>query len=215
MTPFSYAAAGTTLALLLLLVAEWRGSQLGKWLTKPLASAGFLAASLSGGWPPTPFGAAIVAALVLSYGGDVFLIPKSTRWFAAGLASFLLGHLAYGVAFLARGVSPLWTVAALPLVVAAAVLVHRWLRPHVPAKLKIPVLAYVAVISVMVILAVGTFGARTDRQGWLLLAGALSFWASDLAVARNRFVAPGLSNRLWGLPLYYGAQLLFAWTLFV
>jgi hypothetical protein len=36
--------------------------------------------------------------------------------------------------------------------------------------------------------------------------------ASDVAVARDRFVAPSVGNRLWGLPLYFVAQLLLAWT---
>ena len=30
--------------------------------------------------------------------------------------------------------------------------------------------------------------------------------------ARERFVRPSLGNLLWGLPLYYGAQLLIAST---
>ncbi|NNF09333.1 MAG: lysoplasmalogenase, partial [Acidimicrobiia bacterium] len=43
-------------------------------------------------------------------------------------------------------------------------------------------------------------------------AGASLFIASDIAVARNTFVAPGYANKLWGLPLYYGGQLLLAWA---
>ena len=35
---------------------------------------------------------------------------------------------------------------------------------------------------------------------------------SDLAVARQRFLRTGFVDRLWGLPLYYGAQLVFAST---
>jgi hypothetical protein len=38
----------------------------------------------------------------------------------------------------------------------------------------------------------------------------LAFYLSDLAVARDRFVARAFVNRLWGLPLYYAAQILFA-----
>jgi len=38
----------------------------------------------------------------------------------------------------------------------------------------------------------------------------VAFLASDLAVARDRFVAAGASNRIVGLPLYYLAQLGFA-----
>jgi len=40
--------------------------------------------------------------------------------------------------------------------------------------------------------------------------GALAFTASDVSVARDRFVRQEFFNRAWGLPLYYCAQLLLA-----
>jgi len=43
-----------------------------------------------------------------------------------------------------------------------------------------------------------------------ILPGAVAFYASDLAVARHRFVTETFSNKLWGTPLYFGAQLLLA-----
>jgi uncharacterized membrane protein YhhN len=43
-----------------------------------------------------------------------------------------------------------------------------------------------------------------------LLIGAVMFAVSDIFVARDRFVSPSVANRLWGLPLYYAAQLIFA-----
>jgi uncharacterized membrane protein YhhN len=79
----------------------------------------------------------------------------------------------------------------------------------VPDALRVPVRAYVLVISAMVACAAGTFGAAPEPA---LLVGALAFFLSDLAVARERFVEKGLANKLWGLPLYYGAQLMLAWT---
>ena len=39
------------------------------------------------------------------------------------------------------------------------------------------------------------------------------FFVSDLSVARNRFVAREFSNLVWGLPAYFGGQLLIAWSL--
>ena len=36
------------------------------------------------------------------------------------------------------------------------------------------------------------------------------FAISDLAVARERFVAQTIRNKVWGLPFYYGAQVLIA-----
>jgi hypothetical protein len=45
-----------------------------------------------------------------------------------------------------------------------------------------------------------------------VLLGAVMFYASDLSVARDRFVKRGFLNRVWGLPLYYAAQLVLAST---
>jgi uncharacterized membrane protein YhhN len=86
------------------------------------------------------------------------------------------------------------------------VFVWRWIAPHV-GDMAVPVVTYVVVISVMVVLAFGTFG---DGASWLIPAGATLFFVSDLFVARNQFVAPGSVNRVWGLPLYYLAQILLA-----
>jgi uncharacterized membrane protein YhhN len=202
--------AATALAVAGLLVAERRGLQGGAWVAKPLASTGFLAFALARGFPEDRYGRWILVALALGWLGDVLLIPKDARRaFAAGLGSFLLGHLAFAAAFLIRGVAWPWLVAGALAAAAAAVPVLRWLGPHVPASLRGPVHAYVAVISAMVAAAAGSFGAA---GGAALLAGALGFFASDLAVARERFVAKSFTNKLWGLPLYYGAQLLLAST---
>ena len=85
----------------------------------------------------------------------------------------------------------------------------RWLRPHVPPAMSATVYAYVIVISTMVICAAGA--AVGTGQGAILI-GAAMFYVSDLAVARDRFVAPAVSNKLWGLPLYFGGQLVLAST---
>ena len=72
-----------------------------------------------------------------------------------------------------------------------------------------PVLAYVAVISLMVVASTGAVG---DGATPWILAGAIGFFASDLAVARNQFVTESVANRAWGLPLYYASQFVLAWT---
>jgi hypothetical protein len=65
------------------------------------------------------------------------------------------------------------------------------------------------VLSSMVALAAGTFGLL---GGVALVVGAVCFYISDLSVALDRFVSPGFKNKIWGTPLYFGAQLLFAST---
>jgi uncharacterized membrane protein YhhN len=198
-------SACTAVCLLALLVAEWRKSQPGKWVFKPLASTGFVAVALAGGALDSSYGRAILVALMLSWVGDVLLIPHSRSTFVAGLASFLVGHAAFAIAFVIFGVT--WSIAAVALAlgVALAIAVGRWLLPHVGGRMRGPVVAYIAVITVMVSLAVGT-------QRPLIVAAAIAFFVSDLSVARDRFVAPGFVNRAWGLPLYYCAQLLFAYS---
>ena len=169
-----------------------------------------MALALARGAGASGYGRLVLAALVLGWLGDVLLVPKGARRaFAAGLAAFLLGHLAFAAAFVVRGAAPAWLAAGALGAAVAALPLARWLLPHVPEQLRVPVRAYVLVISAMVACAFGAFGATRDGA---LLAGALAFFLSDLAVARERFVEKGFPNKLWGLPLYYGAQLLLAWT---
>jgi uncharacterized membrane protein YhhN len=193
-----------------LLVAERRGARAAVLVAKPLASAGFVAMALVRGAAGTGYGRLVLAAVALGWLGDVLLIPKGAkRAFALGLASFLLGHVAFAAAFLVRGADPAWLAGGALSAGALAAPVLRWLAPHVPAALAAPVRAYVAAIAAMLACAAGAFGAAGDAA---LLAGALGFALSDLAVARERFVAAGFANPLFGLPLYYASQLLLAWT---
>ncbi len=213
MPVYCYGAAVTTVFCVLLIVADRLDSQRLRWVFKPLASAGFIAAALSWGAPRSALSVAVVIALGLSLIGDVLLIPKHRGAFLPGLDCFLAGHLGFGAAFLVRGVSPLGAGLALVPLVPAALLVHRWLKPHLPDRMRAPVLAYITVITTMVTLAAGTLVYAPTHQGGLLMGAAVSFFLSDLAVARNQFVAHHWTNRLWGLPLYYGAQLCFAYAL--
>src|SRR5207244_3531778 len=102
MLPFAFAMAAAVAALL---VAEGRQSRLGVWIAKPIASTLFVAAALSWGALEWGYGHAILGALLLSWIGDVLLIPSGMAFFRAGLASFLLGHVGFCVAFLIRGVA--------------------------------------------------------------------------------------------------------------
>ncbi|NNF10323.1 MAG: lysoplasmalogenase, partial [Acidimicrobiia bacterium] len=184
-----------------LLGAERRGARL-RFVAKPLASSGFIGLAVSAGVLDSGFGIWVLAALVLSAVGDVALLGSSEGAFLSGLGAFLAAHIAYAVAFLRPGLHTGRLVAAIPLAVFAAV-VWRWLRPHLPRRMRVPVVVYVLAISLMGLLAFAT------RAGDLRIpAGASLFIASDIAVARNTFVAPGYANKLWGLPLYYGGQLL-------
>lgn len=206
------AAAATTLALLaILLVAEWREDRRAIALVKPLASTGFVAAGYFAMVEPGLYATAIFVGLVLSWWGDVLLIPRDRPGvFRLGILAFLLGHVAYSAAFLARGVDWTATMASAAVLAVAAAVILRWLSAHTPDDMRLPVRAYVAVISTMLALAVGTWAAHGAP---LIVAGAAMFYLSDLSVATDRFVRRSFLNRLWGLPCYYVAQLVLAFTI--
>ena len=205
--------------LLGVLVAEAKGSDTLRYIAKPLASACFvLLAIVLAGWQGEyrSYSIYIVAGLVLGAGGDIALMFRGHRSFLVGLVSFLLGHIAYVVACAVVVAPGAWLspLAIVPVVAALGVLVYLW--PHLGSML-VPVLCYVATIVLMVVGALAVYRGHpetfSDQQAALLCVGAVLFFASDISVAKGRFVKVLVRDRLWGLPAYYGGQLLIAWSL--
>lgn len=199
-----------TLFVLGLVLAGRGESQPLKRFFKPPASLSFILAGLAAGALDTPFGQAVLAALVFCAIGDVLLIPKSKAYFLAGMASFGLGHAAYIAAFSIGGVAvSLLAAAVLVLMLALSAAVFFWLREELGA-MKGPVAAYSLIISFMVAAGAAHFAFAPSAKSATLAAAAAAFALSDVSVARDRFGKGGFINRLWGLPLYYAAQCLFA-----
>jgi uncharacterized membrane protein YhhN len=193
------------------LVGEARGHLPLRAISKTGASLTFVAAALVSGAATagTP-GRGLLAALGLSVVGDVLLLSRARRLFLAGILAFLLAHVAYIGAFAAMGPSLLRLGVALVPLAALGLRVWRWVGPRT-GKLGAPVLAYIVVICGMVASAAAVYDGAPSRLA--LLGSAVAFFLSDLCVARDRFVSPGPVNRFVGLPLYYGAQLGFAYAL--
>jgi uncharacterized membrane protein YhhN len=81
---------------------------------------------------------------------------------------------------------------------AGAPLVRR-----APPRLRLPVTVYALAVSSMAALACMSGSPR-------LAAGGVLFLLSDVFVALYRFTTPRLRWKLFGVPLYYAAQLVFA-----
>ena len=186
------------LAMAALLRAEVRDRPVARALAKTACSLSFVAVALSGGIHGR-YAALLLTGLLLSTAGDVLLLSRKERAFLGGLVSFLLAHVAYAAAFAPVSSRSLLL---LPLVVPTLAGILAWLWPHL-GSMRLPVLAYCAVIGVMVWLGMGVPDPRVR-------AGALLFFVSDLFVARGRFVHPGKVNQIVGWPLYYGGQFLLA-----
>lgn len=152
-----------------------------------------------------------VIGLVLSLAGDVFLmLPEDgddeqakVTPFLLGLVAFLFGHIAYviGMATDIRS----WPLAGVGVVVVGAIGVG--VAPRIVAGVKrssaefvVPVLAYMAVISTMVLASFG-------RAVVVGIVGALLFYVSDAILAWNRFVKPSLVLRVGVMVTYHLGQL--------
>lgn len=200
--------AFTLFALAGLLVASKFESRLGIWIAKPSAATGYLVVAVASGALGSNYGLLIFLGLVLSWFGDVLLIPQGRpNVFRAGILSFLLGHVAYAVAFAMYAQSLSTSIFAAIVIAIIAWRVLGWLMPHVTADMRVPVYAYVGVISTMLVVAAGCASASHRPE---IFVGALLFYLSDLSVARDRFVTESFWNGAWGLPCYFVAQLVLA-----
>ena len=183
---------------------------------KLCAAASFVAAALAGGAAGWDYGRWIAAALLLGAFGDAALLGTRRRAFVAGMLLFALDH-ACVLRASALVVPPAeWPLAwaILPAAVAAAVVTRLW--PNL-GLLRIPVAIYAGLIGITLTGASAPFLAGAppwfgERRAALLAAGALCFFVSDLAVARQRFSHESFWNKAWGLPLYFAGQLLIAWS---
>jgi uncharacterized membrane protein YhhN len=203
--------AGTVVAaasVVLHVRAEYRGPRWQVYLFKPLTTAVLLALALLAQASDGPrYQAAIALGLALSLAGDVFLMLPRDR-FVAGLASFLLAHVAYLVAFTAGvplGTAP-WLIAPYALA-GGAVLALLWTRL---GALRTPVVIYVAVIVLMATQATARAWTLHTAGAVLASAGAALFMTSDAVLALNRFHTRLRSAQALIMGTYVAAQWLIA-----
>ncbi|MDG2524981.1 lysoplasmalogenase [Stenotrophomonas sp. HITSZ_GD] len=148
--------------------------------------------------------------LLFSLVGDICLMLPVDA-FVAGLAAFLLAHLAYILAF-ARGVRARALALTAPVLVAYAMANLAALRPHLPVALQGPVIAYTAVLTAMAALALarGWRPPEDGTQARRAALGAVLFVASDSLLAWDRFAGPLPGATAGVLATYYAAQWLIA-----
>jgi uncharacterized membrane protein YhhN len=212
--PVNGAVITAAVCLLIGLLFAEKKRQTGLILTfKTPLSALFVAAALIQPHSVPSYYQWVLAGLVWGLVGDVCLALQGKSAFRAGLVAFLLGHILYVVAFVGLTRSSDWLTPAHLIIASVSAGVFWWLRPHLGAML-IPVALYIIVISGMLAAAwVAFLNPDLPRGGAVtLLLGALCFYASDLFVARDRFVKSEFANRALGLPFYYGGQFLIAFS---
>jgi len=182
------------------------------WLAKPATT--LLVAAIA--WQARPaaspsYRRAVLAGMLLSCVGDIALMLPVDA-FVPGLVAFLLAHVCYIVAFRAGLRAGPGLVAAFVLLGAFATLNVIGLWPHLPAPMRMPVLAYVVVLASMAVLALAgawarpPLAAREACSARSAAVGAVLFVASDSLLAWDRFAGGLPLASLLVLSTYYGAQ---------
>lgn len=207
-----FAAAVALLAGLL--ISEKKENLKGILLTKPFLSGLFIIMALIQPHGMSSYFYMILAGLALCFVGDICLAFFFNRKiFTLGLVFFLLGHVLYVIAFFTTAGTTTGTWISLPVMLIISSFIFTRLRPHL-GPMTGPVIAYIAIISFMVIGAASLAGngsfSQTARV--VVLAGSVLFYCSDLFVARHRFVEKNIINRYLGLPMYYTAQFMLAFS---
>lgn len=193
----------------LIAVVDWiavaRGDRRTETWAKPATLLALIVTALVGLALDSSPGLWLVVALVFGLLGDVFLLGETSGRFQAGLAAFLVGHLAYLGCFWQLGLdAPRWAwVGVLAMVVALGL--GRGILPATHRSdglaLSVPVSVYMAVIGAMTITGWAT-------GVWLIALGATVFVSSDTMLALNRFVRPWPWARLAVMVTYHLGQAL-------
>ncbi|MDT8992989.1 lysoplasmalogenase [Curvibacter sp. APW13] len=149
----------------------------------------------------------LLAALLFSLGGDVFLMLPG-NYFIPGLASFLVAHLFY-IALFRQGMPWFASRRGLIAVLGFGATMYAILWSHLPDPvLAGAVGAYVTVISLMASQAIGRAKVLGTRDARWVAVGTCIFMASDSLIAVNKFLTPIPLESLWILITYFAAQFL-------
>lgn len=183
----TWAVASFVGAMALAAVDWWaviRGNKIVEYVCKPGTATLFVVTAALIDANDTRAQGWLVAALVFSIAGDVFLmLPRDA--FLPGLASFAVAQVLFAVSFAVGDASSLRFMVALLLVAAtSSILARRFigaLKRLDQRNLVPPIAVYMAVISAMVVCAIASGNV-------LGIIGAVLFMASDSLIAEERFV---------------------------
>ena len=207
-----------SLAHLIAIVVGWLpGIAATKPLLMPILMWWFFQATAANRTKPHKI---FLAGLLFSWFGDLFLmfVSQNELFFLAGLGSFLITHILYVIAFKndsLQGSSPriLTRKPHLGSPLLLLFMALMWvLFPNIPADMKIPVIVYASVITLMTLAALNRHGRIGNNSFKLVLIGAVVFMLSDSTIAINKFIYDG---ELWGasfviMLLYISGQSLIA-----
>ncbi|MCP4677195.1 MAG: lysoplasmalogenase [Deltaproteobacteria bacterium] len=139
----------------------------------------------------------LLAGLLLSAAGDVILDLDRVRFFVGGLGAFLVAHCLFTASFFQHF---RFSRARLPfaLIVVVYSLAMGSLLQDIPVDKYLPVMIYIAAISIMVVASIFV----TPFSPWLVL-GTVLFLMSDTIIAINKFIHPIPYSTIYNIGMYF------------
>ncbi len=181
-------------------------------------SKGFILLSLLGWYcySASPVQWIVVAALLMSWLGDMLLIPHGIKWFTAGGVSFMLSHMFFTLVYypnVAFQRIPIWIIVIAAAVYFTAVLfIFRGLKPHLPKMMFFPMFFYLLVNGAMNCFAFYQLLSVPCVAAAVTFIGAMLFFASDSILFFVRFKKDSVwKNHFLVMLTYIFAEFLIVW----
>ena len=179
-----------------------------KYISKPLATILIiLLAFLQPAGDTETYKYLIIFGLFFALIGDVFLMLPSDK-FVHGLASFLIAHIFFIIAF-ADGFGPYYDWEFLIPVIIYSVVFLRILLPKT-GKMKAAVFVYSLVLAFFLWQAFGRFYYLAESTAFYTLIGSVLFVVSDSILAYAKFVKQYKISQILIHFSYWGALFLLA-----
>ncbi len=128
----------------------------------------------------------IIIAILLSWIGDLLLIPKGKKWFIAGGISFMISHV-----FFILGYNELFDIASVPIYVIVpigalyvflVIAIFLRLKQYLPKAFIIPMMFYLMVNGTMNCFAWYRMVASFGIDAIITTIGSVLFFISDTAL---------------------------------
>ncbi len=168
------------------------GQNSWRYFTKPLLIPFLMLGYYAEVKQITLFSKLLLGALFFSWMGDVLLMFDShdQLFFVAGLVCFLTTHILY-IRYFQKIESPQQSFfrkrpVMLLAIAAYSIELVYFLWPGLGA-MKLPVIIYASVISLMLAAALWLYGKLANSTALFFISGALLFVASDSMLAINKF----------------------------
>ncbi len=153
--------------------------------------------------------------ILLSLAGDVLLMISLDRLFMAGLAAFLLAHAAYLIGFnISVPEVSVWSFFMAIIIGLGGARIIRLivakLDENGQARMRIPIIVYGTVVSLMLLSAMMKLTDSNWSAGAAVLVslGAFLVYISDIILAWHKFVASIRNGRIYNIGAYHLGQVM-------